>query len=188
MNKILLAAFLLLTNLLHSQFKGTLITKENDTLQVRIKFEADLLDVNKLMSLQDGIITYRNNEKKTYLPEDLKSFTIDINYQLVTFDNINDSCFAERLYSNKVRLNKFIKKISQSLTMRYYTIKRPNKPIETVIPAKGLSNLITKNALLKEIGDCQISYDKISNDEFKIKDEEHLIEFVKDFEKNCYSE
>jgi hypothetical protein len=186
MTKIITVAFLLLANVSLSQYKGTLITQENDTILVKIKFDVSDYNVNRLMYLQDEIITFRNNEKKIYVPAELKSFTIDINYKLITFDNINDTYFAERLYLNNVRLNKLVMQISHGHTIRYYIIKRPNQPIKKMIPALGLSNLITKKAMLKEIDDCKISYDKINNNEYKIKDEDYLIEFVKDFEKNCY--
>jgi len=54
------------------------------------------------------------------------------------------------------------------------------------MPAMGLSRLITKDAMLPAIEDCKVSYDKIKNDEVKIKDEKILIDFIKDYESNCF--
>ncbi len=67
-------------------------------------------------------------------------------------------------------------------------IKRPNSDIVNRFQALGLRNLVSKKTMLKEMWDCKISYDKIENNEMRIKDEQALIDFVIDFEKNCYSD
>lgn len=120
------------------------------------------------------------------MPKDLKSFKIRLEKEIIPFESVDETAFAQILYSNKIKLYKVLNKISHSHIIRIYVIKKADKNY-VKIPAMGLSRLITKNDMLPAIEDCKTSYDKINNDEIKIKDEEVLIEFIKDYETNCFS-
>jgi hypothetical protein len=191
MKKLLLFLFLFWANHSHAQtFFGQIVTNENDTTNVQISTIRNFdFNVNRLFSLQDSIKVIHNGVAKNYLPKDLKSFKINIDKEVFTFDNCNNMIFAQRLYSGKVKLHKLLRKIyvyPNQNTIRYYIVKKPNDEKYYEMPAMGLSRLITKNKLLPVFSDCKISLDKIENDEVKIKDELILADFVKDYEKNCF--
>ncbi|WP_343697609.1 hypothetical protein [Flavobacterium sp.] len=167
------------------KYFGQIVTPKNDTLSVEIKFDASF-NVNRLIGLQDKITVIENGVTKTYLPKDLKSFKIRLEKEIIPFESVDETTFAQILYSNKIKLYKVLNKISHSHIIRIYVIKKADKNYAKM-PAMGLSRLITKNDMLPAIEDCKTSYDKINNDEIKIKDEEVLIEFIKDYETNCFS-
>lgn len=185
----IITSFLLLIfcNITFSQkYFGQIVTAKNDTLNVEIKLDASSFNVNRLIYLQDKITVIENGATKTYLPKDLKSFKIRLEKEIVPFESVDETTFAQILYSNKIKLYKVLNKISHSHIIRIYVIKKADKNY-TKVPAMGLSRLITKNDMLPAIEDCKTSYDKINNDEIKIKNEEVLIEFIKDYEINCFS-
>lgn len=188
MYKYLIAFFFsFFVNEIYSQkYNGYVITVNNDTIKTKIEFTRGAFDVNRLRFLQDKVVTYKDNQKRIYLPYELLSFQIELDYQLITFDNIDDTTFGQRLYSNNVRLNKLVY-VTGGTIFTYYMIKRPNSDIVNRFQALGLRNLVSKKTMLKEMWDCKISYDIIKNNEMRIKDEQALIDFVIDFEKNCYS-
>jgi len=185
----IITSFLLLIfcNITFGQkYFGQIVTAKNDTLNVEIKLDASSFNVNRLIYLQDKITVIENGATKTYLPKDLKSFKIRLEKEIVPFESVDETTFAQILYSNKIKLYKVLNKISHSHIIRIYVIKKADKNY-TKVPAMGLSRLITKNDMLPAIEDCKTSYDKINNDEIKIKNEEVLIEFIKDYEINCFS-
>lgn len=167
-------------------YYGQIINMKNDTLNVQIKVPGSSLNVSRLIKVQDKITIIQNGSEQDYLPKDLKSFRVKLEKETVTFDNFDDIIFVQRLYVNKVKLYKYLKKISQGHIIRQYIIRKTNDSFFDV-PAMGLSRLITKNDMLPAVTDCKISSDKIENDEVKIKDEDSLIEFIKDYELNCFS-
>ena len=167
-------------------YKGEIVNVKNKTFPVQIILNASSFNVNRLIGLQDKITVIQNGGKLEYLPQDLKTFKIELEKETITFESVDETIFAQALYSNKVKLYKLLKKISHSHIVRYYLIKRPNNSNIEQMPAMGLSRLITKDAMLPAIEDCKVSYDKIKNDEVKIKDEKILIDFIKDYESNCF--
>lgn len=134
---------------------------------------------------------------KVYYPKDLKSFRINIERKNYTFDNVNDKYFAQRVYAGKVKLYKyFLREETTALVVltvgapaifKVYAIKKPNVSGTSDMFARGFSRLITKDDMLPAISDCKYAYDKIEKDEIKVKNEEELIEFIKDYEQNCFS-
>jgi hypothetical protein len=171
-------------------FYGQIVTLQNDTLNVQIKTKEFGANVNRLISLQEKIKVIYKGSISEYLPKDIKSFKINIDIENFTFDNVDDNFFAQRLYAGKVKLYKFLKKTytypNQNI-FRIYLIKKPNVEKTSDMVAMGLSRLITKKDMLPAISDCKYSYGKIENDEIKIKDENILVEFIKDYELNCFS-
>ena len=180
--------FLALYNISFGQkYYGQIITPKNDTLNVEIKLDASSFNVNRLIYLQDKIsVVKKDGVTLTYLPKDLKSFKIKLEKETVFFESVDESSFAQILYSNKIKLYKILNKISNSHIIRLYVIKKPNNKDYYKMPAMGLSRLITKDAILPVIEDCKISYEKIKKDEIKIKDEKILVEFIKDYENTCF--
>lgn len=177
---------LLFTNLLFSQkYNGSIVTVNNDTIRTKIEFTRDSYDVNRLRFLQNMIVTYNNNEERIYFPFELISFDIEIDYQKFTFDNINNEFFAQRLYRNKIRVNKYIYPTTNIL-ITSYLILRPNSNEVSFLKVGGLSNLVSRKAMLKEFSDCPIVYNKIKSKEIKIKDEQAFLDFIKEFELNCF--
>ncbi|MEO6175045.1 MAG: hypothetical protein ABIP27_07830 [Flavobacterium circumlabens] len=185
----IILSFLLLVfcNISFAQkYFGQIVTIKNDTLSVEIKLDASSFNVNKLMYLQDKISVIQNGVTSTYLPKDLKSFKIRLEKEVASFESVDELSFAQILYSNKIKLYKVLNKISYNNIIRVYVIKKPNDTHYFNMQAMGLSRLITKNAMLPAIEDCKVSYEKINNDEIKIKDEKILVEFIKDYESNCF--
>lgn len=163
-------------------YDGQVINKTNDTLKVKIEIRGNPTFYNsRIASLDNRLTIISNGSSKDYYPKDLKSFTINMDDKIHIFDNINDSEFAQRLYSNKVRV---YYKFGQGL-YRIYMIIKPNGEIKSLIQ-NGFSRMITQKEMLKHFTDCEATQVKIQNDEFKIKNEEDLILFAKDYEKNCF--
>lgn len=169
-----------------TKYKGEIVNLNNETLPVEIILNASSFNVNRLIELEDKITVIQNGTKAEYLPKDLKTFKIELEKETITFESVEESVFAQVLYSNKIKLYKLLKRISHGHIVRFYLVKKPNITEMAQMPAMGLSRLITKDAMLPVIEDCKISYDKIKNDEIKIKDEKILVDFIKDYESNCF--
>jgi hypothetical protein len=169
----------------YSQFyEGQIINNNNDTLKVKIQIQGNPTFHNsKIASLVNKVSIILNDSVKDYYPKDLKSFTINLDDKIHIFDNINNTEFAERLYVNKIKV--YYKLLSNGGLYRIYMIIKPTGEIMNLLP-NGFSRMITQKEMLKHFTDCQISYIKIQNDEFKIKNEEDLILFAIDYEKNCF--
>lgn len=185
MKKIVLLIILLTCKMASAQtFYGEAVTLQNDTLKlIKIKTTREFdFTYKKILDIQDKITFIHNGVEKTYYPKDLKSFRIKIDDKSYTFDAVKD-IFAQRLYAGKVGLYKVLNQDN----IRYYLIVKPNTDKIYMMPAMGLSRLITKKSILPGISDCKASADKIESDEIKIKDEDVLVEFIKDYEKNCFS-
>jgi hypothetical protein len=195
MKLLLSTLFLLQFSLVFSQtYYGQIITKENDSLYVQILIKGNMIfKNNKILSIQEKITVLDNGVTKDYYPKDLKSFRIKMdNYKITTYDNVDDNIFAERYYSNKVKLYyKLVKaetRQSPYFTIyRVFLVKNPNQEEIIELIPNGFSRLITQKEMLAKFTDCKISFDKIKNDEIKIKNEEKLVEFIVDYEKNCFN-
>jgi hypothetical protein len=172
-------------------YDGQIITKSNDTTTVKILIKGDMIfKNNKILSLQKNITVLTNNKEKDYYPKDLKSFRIRMDDKVKVYDNVNDIEFAERMYANKLKL--YYKLVWQETKrspyftiFRVFMVLKPDGEIKNIIP-NGLSRLITQDEMLAKFTDCKISLDKIKSDEIKIKNEEKLVEFIADYEKNCF--
>lgn len=172
-------------------YDGQIISKSNDTTTVRILIKGDMIfKNNKILSIQKNITVITNNIEKDYYPRDLKSFRIIMDGKVTAYDNVNDIEFAERMYSNKLKL--YYKLVwEETKRSPYFTIYRvfmvlkPDGEIKNIFP-NGFSRLITQKEMLAKFSDCKITLDKIKSDEMKIRNEEKLIEFIADYEKNCF--
>lgn len=195
MKFLLSTLFLLQLSLGFSQtYYGQITTKENDSLSVQILIKGDMLfKNNKILSLQEKITVIDNGVTKDYYPKDLKSFRIKMDTnKITTYDNIDNNIFAERYYSNKVKLYYKLVKVETKQSpyfaiYRVFLVKNPNQEKMIELIPNGFSRLITQKEMLAKFTDCKISLDKITNDEIKIKNEEKLVEFIVDYEKNCFN-
>ena len=165
-------------------YTGEIINKTNDTLAVKIEIKGNPTFHNsRILSLMNRVSVISGDASIDYYPKDLKSFKIEMDNKIYVFDNIIDSEFAERLYTNKVKL--YYTLVSNGELYRIFMIIKPNGEIKNLFP-NGFSRMITQKEMLKHFTDCQITQTKIEKDEFKIKNEENLIQFVKDYEANCF--
>jgi len=175
-------------------YYGEITTKENDSLSVQILIKGNMLfKNNKILSIQEKITVIDNGVTKDYYPKDLKSFRIKMDADKITaYDNIDDNIFAERYYSNKVKLYHKLVKVETKQSpyfaiYRVFLVKNPNQEKMIELIPNGFSRLITQKEMLAKFTDCKISLDKITNDEIKIRNEEKLVEFIVDYEKNCFN-
>jgi hypothetical protein len=174
-------------------YYGQITTKENDSLSVQILIKGDMIfKNNKILSIQEKITVINNGISKDYYPKDLKSFKIRFDDdKVITYDNVNDNTFAERYYSNKVKLYYKLVKVETRQSpyfaiYRVFLVKNPNQEKMIELIPNGFSRLITQKEMLAKFTDCKISFDKITNDEIKIRNEAKLVEFIIDYEKNCF--
>ncbi|MFV8325114.1 hypothetical protein [Flavobacterium sp. ZS1P14] len=187
--------FLLQLSLCFSQtYNGQITTKENDSLSVQILIKGDMIfKNNKILSIQEKITVSKNGVSKDYYPKDLKSFKIKMDDDKVTiYDSVDDNLFAERYYANKVKLYYKLVKVETRQSpyfaiYRVFLVKNPNQEKMIELIPNGFSRLITQKEMLAKFTDCKISLDKIVKDEIKIRNEEKLLEFVIDYEKNCFN-
>jgi hypothetical protein len=194
--KLLLSTFLFfqLSMSFSQTYYGQITTKENDSLSVQILIKGDMIfKNNKILSIQEKITVINNGVSKDYYPKDLKSFKIRFDDDKVTtYDNVNDNTFAERYYSNKVKLYYKLVKVETRQSpyfaiYRVFLVKNPNQENMIELIPNGFSRLITQKEMLAKFTDCKISFDKITNDEIKIRNEAKLVEFIIDYEKNCFT-
>jgi hypothetical protein len=163
-----------------------IVTKENDTLK-EYKTKGNYSFENTMvLKLEDKLTVYdAQGKKKEYLPADIKSFNFINNGKRVEFINIEDKVFGLLMYSNKLKLLKVIK--GGYTTVNIYVIVRPNKGKVSFMEAMGLSRLISEKVINREITDCPVILEKVKNKTLKINGEEGVIELIKDYELNCYS-
>lgn len=187
--------FFLQFSLCFSQtYYGQITTNQNDSLSVQILIKGNMIfKGNKILSIQEKITVLNNGISKDYYPKDLKSFKIKMeNNKIITYDNVNNNFFAERYYSNKVKLYRRLIKVEtrQSPYFQIFSVllvKNPNQEKLIELNANGFSRLITQKEMLAKFTDCKISFDKLTKDEIKIKNIEKLVEFIIDYEKNCFN-
>ena len=187
MNKIFFHLVVLFTafNSYGQSAKLEIVTKNNDTLREykmrrEYSFENNMvLDIEEELKVKDS-----NGDLKVFLPKDLKFFTFYRDGKLVRFDNIEDKVFGLLMYSNKLKLYKTI--IPRYTPINLYVIVRPNGDRISWMEAMGLSRLISKKVLKREIFDCEITLKKVENNEIKINGEKGVIDLIIDYELNCY--
>ncbi|MBP1224999.1 hypothetical protein [Flavobacterium sp. 1355] len=193
--KLFLSIFLMLQlSICFSQtYYGQIVNKENDSTNVQILIKGNMIfKNNKILSIQEKITVIDKGVSKDYYPADLKSFKINMGKEIKTYDNVDNTIFAERFYSNKLKLYyKLVReetKQSPYFTIyRVFLIKKPNQEGITKLIPNGFSRLITKSEMISKITDCEILLNKIKNDEIKITNEKKLVEFMVDYEKNCFN-
>lgn len=193
--KLFLSIFLMLQlSLCFSQtYYGQIVDNQNDTISVQILIKGNMIfKNNKILSIQEKITVINKGVSKDYYPSDLKSFKIKIDSDIKTYDNVDNTIFAERFYSNKVKLHyKLVKEETKQspyfVIYRVFLVKKPNEDKLIELYPNGFSRLITQKEMLEKFTDCKISFDKIQNDEIKITNEKKLVEFIIDYEKNCYN-
>lgn len=193
--KLLFSTFFFQLSLCFSQtYYGQIINQENDTLNVQILIKGNMIfKNNKILSIQEKITVLNNGVSKDYYPEDLKSFKIRMNNdKITTYDSVDNKFFAERYYSNKVKLYHTLVKIETRQSpyfaiYRVFLVKKPNQEKMIELFPNGFSRLLTQKEMLEKFVDCRNSIDKISKDEIKIKNEEDLVNFIIDYENNCFN-
>ena len=193
MKNILSALLLFQFSLCFSQiYDGVMVSNTNDTTVVKIQIKDNMVfKNNKILALQKNITILTNNNKTFDLyPKDLKSFKIRREDKVMIFDSMNGTEFAERLYVNKAKL--YFKLVWEETIFspyfriyRVYMFVKPNGEIKYLVP-NGFSRLLSQKIMLQNFTDCPIIFEKLSKDELKIRNDEKLIEFTKDYEKNCF--
>jgi hypothetical protein len=177
---------------LSQTYYGQIINNENDSINIQILIKGNMIfKNNKILSIQEKITVIDKGASKDYYPSDLKSFKINMDKEIKIYDKVDNNTFAERLYSNKLKLYYKLVKVETKQSpyfaiYRVYLIKKPNNEEMTALIPNGFSRLITQNEMVAKINDCEVSVAKIKNDEVKITNEKKLIEFIVDYEKNCF--
>jgi hypothetical protein len=166
--------------------KIEIITKQNDTLrEYKLKRSYDFENL-MVLDLQQKLVVYDDKkQKKEFLPNEIKSFNFINNGTLVEFVNLKDELFGLIMYSNKLKLLKVIK--PGYTTVNIYVVVRPNEGKISFMEAMGLSRLISKKVLTREITDCPSVLEKVENKVLKIHGEEGVIELVKEYESTCFN-
>jgi len=172
-------------------YDGQIISKSNDTTSVKIDIKGGMIFTNnKILSIQNSIFVVSKNTTVEYYPHDIKSFRIRLDGETLLFDSVNDEEFAQRIYSNKVKLYfKLVKEVIAMSpgfrTFRVYMVQKPDGKIKNLIP-NGFSRLLTQEEMIRNFDDCLVAFEKVKNDEVKIKNEEKLVDFMKEYEKDCF--
>ena len=164
-----------------SQIKNVeIITKKNDTIKnVELKM-GHISKTNLEILLQEKIVYLdKTGSKIKLLSTDVNSFSFIYDDEVLRFENIQDRGFALEMYSNKLKLFKLITRAFNA-----YIIKKTNGKV-IYMEAKGLSRLISKKEITKEISDCQSTIQKVEDKTLSVQGEAGVIELVKDYEMNC---
>ena len=164
-----------------SQIKNVeIITKKNDTIKgVELKM-GHISKINLEVLLQEKIVYLdKTGSKIKLLPTDVNSFSFNFENEVLRFENIQDKAFALEMYSNKLKLFKFITR-----AFNIYIIKKSNGEV-IYMEAKGLSRLISKKEITKAMPDCQSTLQKVEDKTLSVQGEAGVIELVKDYEMNC---
>lgn len=162
-----------------------IITKNNDTLK-EYKIKANYSSENLMvLDLENKLQVYdANDKKKEFLPTEVKSFKFMNSDKQVEFVSIEEKVFGLLMYSNKLKLFKVIK--PGYTTVNFYVIVRPNNGKVSFMEAMGLSRLISKKVISREITDCPVILEKVANKTLKINGEEGVIELIKAYEQDCF--
>jgi hypothetical protein len=162
-----------------------IITKNNDTIK-NYKIKANYSFENSMvLDLENKLKVYdANDKKKEFLPNDIKSFNFMNGDKLVEFISIEDKVFGLLMYTNKLKLLKVIK--PSYTKVNFYVVLRPNNGKTSYMEAMGLSRLISKKVITREISDCPIILEKVEKKTLKIQGEEGVIELIKNYESDCF--
>lgn len=162
-----------------------IITKQNDTIREFGLKSGYSFENSMVLDLQEKLVGINaKEEKKEFYPNEVKSFSFTNDGKLVEFINIEDKVFGLLLYSNKLKLLKIIKPGYTSVN--FYVIVRPNNGKTSFMEAMGLSRLISKKVITREITDCPTIIEKVESKELKINGEAGVIELVKEYESSCF--
>lgn len=180
--KISILIFILFVfNTSFSQIKNVeIVTKKNDTIKnVELKM-GYISKINLEVLLQEKIVYINETGVKIkLLPIDVNSFSFTFEDEILRFENIQDRGFALEMYSNKLKLFKLI-----TPAFNVYIIKKTDGKV-IYMEAKGLSRLISKKEIGKELAGCEITLQKVEDNTLSIKGEAGVVELVKDYEMNC---
>jgi len=173
-------------------YYAQIVTNKKDTLDVQVKTDNFMFPNNLIMDIQKKILVVnQGNKSGEYTAKDLLSYRIKIGSKNYTFDSIDGLFFAERLYVGKVMLYKYLKSMmsydGHEGAAKDYLLRKPNDTKLHEMIANGFSRLINKEQLKRVFADCPESVAKIEGDVIKVKDEDKLIAFVKDYELTCHS-
>jgi hypothetical protein len=182
---LLLFIFLLSFKSIAQKVNIQIITKNNDTIK-DYKIDANYSFENSMvLDLENKLKVYdSNNKKKEFLPNELKSFSFMNADKHVEFISIQDQVFGLLMYSNKLKLLKAIKPGYTKVNV--YIVLRPNNGKVSYMEAMGLSRLISKKVITREITDCPTILEKVENKILKINGEEGVIELIKTYESDCF--
>lgn len=186
MKKILFVLLIVGVSKSFSQISNVeIITKQNDTLK-NVNLKVNYFSKVELnYKLQEKLVVLdKDGNKKEFLPADVRSFSLKYNDNLLNYENVDDKGFALLMYTNKLKLLKYVKPGHTSVNI--YIIIRPNNGKISYMEAMGLSRLISKKVITREITDCQSTIDKVEKKELSIHGEEGVIELVKDYEASCF--
>jgi hypothetical protein len=163
-----------------------IVTKQNDTLKnVELKMNF-FTRVELNYKLQEKLVIIDNaGNKKELLPSEVNSFSFKYDDDIYNYESLDNKIFAQPLYKNKLKLFRFIK--SGYTSINFYIIVRPNNGKISYMEAMGLSRLISKKVINREITDCPVTINKVESKELKINGEEGVVELIIDYETNCYS-
>jgi hypothetical protein len=168
-------------NSMFSQIENVeIVTKQNDTLKNITLKMPHVMKINLITQLQEKIKYVGNDgSKKELLPADVSSFSLTYDNDILRFENIQDKGFAQEFYSNKLKLFRLV-------TPHYnvYIIKKPDGKVK-YLEAMGLSRLISKKVISREMADCPITIKKVEDKVLSVHGEAGVIELVKDYEANC---
>ncbi|MEL1255372.1 hypothetical protein AAEO57_16395 [Flavobacterium sp. DGU38] len=162
-----------------------IITKNNDTIK-DYKINADYsFDNSMILDLQSKLKVYDSaGKKKEFLPNELKSFSFMNAGKRVEFISIENNVFGLLLYSNKLKLLKAIQAGYSKVNV--FIVIRPNNGKISYMEAMGLSRLISKKVITREITDCPTILEKVENKVLKISGVEGVIELIKAYESDCF--
>ena len=179
-------AIILVINNSYSQVTNLeIVTKQNDTLKnVELKMNFfSRVELN--YKLQEKlVISDKDGNKKELLPSEVNSFSLKYDDKTYNYESLDNKIFAQPIYKNKLKLFRFIK--SGYTSINFYIIVRPNNGKISYMEAMGLSRLISKKVINREITDCPVTINKVESKELKINGEEGVIELIKNYETNCY--
>lgn len=166
--------------------KVEIITKQNDTLKEYYLKRSYDFENSMVLHLQQKLVVYNEKrEKIEFLPNQIQSFSFINNGTLAEFVNLRDELFGLIMYSNKLKLLKIIK--PAYTTVNIYVVIRPNNGKTSFMEAMGLSRLISKKVITREITDCPDILEKVENKVLKIHGEEGVIELIKEYESACFN-
>jgi hypothetical protein len=167
------------------EVKLQIITKQNDTIKDYGISKSYSNSNTMVYELEGKLVVYNDNgDKKEFNPSEIKSFSFINNDKLVEFINIEDKVLGLIMYSNKLKLVKVIKHAYTPVNI--YIILRPNNGKTSYMEAMGLSRLISKKVITREITDCPSVIEKVENSELRINGEEGVLEMVKYYESTCF--
>lgn len=184
MKKILTYFFIISLKLCFSQVSDLqIITKQKDTIK-NVVFEGNINNATKRYKFQDKIVYVDSNMQSIkLLPAQVMSFSFKYNGQIVRYESRDDKIFALVLYSNKLKILRFVRPAYTPVDI--YVVERPNGST-SFLEAMGLSRRISLKVIKRELFDCPNTISKVENDILKVQGEEGVLELFQDYEKNCF--